>query len=417
MRKYGVFALASVMACLFGALVGAQAPVQEKVSSATTQATTTERAAPQTATSAHLANTSIDATAVKPTGETPTAANTAAPKGTSDDAAVQKDTLSTWFCRIREHKESSIAFAVILLAIVVVTGVLLYFAGRKPDVAPRISKLSASFFFWLGIGYLVLLLVVAVFYNLTTALKPLMFGGVLPAAVPWFGALGAVVISLEGIFFYGQKHWDKRYNYWHIGRPLFGAVLGIVAFFIFVLIVGSSGTMPPFLADPAKETVPKDFIVYYVVAFLVGYREETFRELIRRVTDMILKPGTAASAAPAAPAAPVVTFKSGGAAVSMVDFDKVAAGQSMPITIDVENTGSDTLISPSVSLAAGSDSQFNITLDQVTNSKELKPGESKSIQVTLQVPTGASEGSYTGTLTVSATNLSVPAKLQLSGKT
>jgi hypothetical protein len=37
-------------------------------------------------------------------------------------------------------------------------------------------------------------------------------------------------------------------------------------------------------------------LLYYLVAFLVGYREETFRELIKRLVDIILSPGNGAGA-------------------------------------------------------------------------------------------------------------------------
>ena len=51
--------------------------------------------------------------------------------------------------------------------------------------------------------------------------------GPLPAGVVWFGAIGAVMVSLYGIFLYNQK-WDTSYNYWHYCRPLFGAVTGSI---------------------------------------------------------------------------------------------------------------------------------------------------------------------------------------------
>src|SRR5207249_368955 len=103
-------------------------------------------------------------------------------------------------------------------------------------------------FFWLGMIYTALLLLMAAVYNLTKEQNAgaTVVGGILPIAVPWFGALGAVTISLEGVFLWNNQ-WDRKYNYWHIGRPLFGAVLGIVAFFLFVVIVSASGSSPKFL--------------------------------------------------------------------------------------------------------------------------------------------------------------------------
>jgi len=187
---------------------------------------------------------------------------------------------------------------------VIGAAVLLYRAVQA-GADPLILRLGPSFFFWLGMVYTALLLLMAVAYNLCfTDPKPMVLGGILPIAVPWFGALGAVTISLEGVFVWNSQ-WDRKYNYWHIGRPLFGAVLGIVAFFIFVVAVAASGTPPKFLDGDMASTAAKDAIVYYIVAFLVGYREETFRELIKRATDLILKPAPA-------PSVPAVTFRVGG---------------------------------------------------------------------------------------------------------
>ena len=38
--------------------------------------------------------------------------------------------------------------------------------------------------------------------------------GQLPVGVVWFGATGAVIASLFGIFVH-NKAWDPSYNYWH----------------------------------------------------------------------------------------------------------------------------------------------------------------------------------------------------------
>ena len=84
---------------------------------------------------------------------------------------------------------------------------------------------------------------------------------------------------------------DRRWNYWHMARPLMGAVLGIVAFFIFVGVINATvgtATTRPLI----KDTPAEGLIVYSVVAFVVGYREETFREPIKRAGDLLFKPAT-----------------------------------------------------------------------------------------------------------------------------
>jgi hypothetical protein len=108
--------------------------------------------------------------------------------------------------------------------------------------------------------------------------------GALPVGVVWFGALGAVLISLTGIVEHA-KDWDESFALWHLSRPLMGASVAIVAVLIMqagILAVGSSPT-----GDPAS--VSKN-ILYYLVAFLVGYREETFREMIKRLVDVVFTP-------------------------------------------------------------------------------------------------------------------------------
>lgn len=144
------------------------------------------------------------------------------------------------------------------------------------------------------IFYLLVLFVIALVYltNLRTQLSftiPDSFGP-LAIGVPWFGALGAVMISLSGIFAH-RNDWDPSMKYWHLTRPLVGAALAIIAVLIFqagILAVGATPTPPTGVTAPAN-------LLYYLIAFLVGYREETFRELIKRLTDVILTPGGGAS--------------------------------------------------------------------------------------------------------------------------
>jgi len=55
--------------------------------------------------------------------------------------------------------------------------------------------------------------------------------GPVPVGVPWFGALGAVLISLTGAFEH-EHDWDEGYWPWHIARPLIGVGLGVVSVLI-----------------------------------------------------------------------------------------------------------------------------------------------------------------------------------------
>jgi len=296
------------------------------------------------------------------------------------------------------------------IAVAAAVFILLMYLVSRSSGTPRIPTLGPPFFFWLGMGYMILLLVIAVAYTAwhhdagTT-----LIAGILPIAVPWFGALGAVTISLEGVFMWNDR-WNNSYNYWHLGRPLFGAVLGTIAFFLYVVLVTASGTPPKFLEAP--NVAPKDLIIFYALAFLVGYREETFREMIKRFTDLILKPGTPTTPTPLLP---TVVFKEGGVAITTITFSPIAPMANATKTIEIRNTGAAALKTPTVvvsiagNAAAGT---FTKAQDLVTTGVDLGPGESRKVDVVF-APTAA--GDWTGTVSFTAANLTTPTTIPITG--
>lgn len=130
--------------------------------------------------------------------------------------------------------------------------------------------------------YLVLLVALFVTYvtwkefrsDLPSALGPL------PIGVVWFGAVGAVVASFRGIFDYNQS-WDSSYNIWHYSRPLLGAVTGSIgALMYWVLLTLGSTT-----------TVTVRTTTFYVAAFVLGFADKAFVNLLNSVTSLIINPG------------------------------------------------------------------------------------------------------------------------------
>lgn len=195
-----------------------------------------------------------------------------------------------------------------------------------------LDQRQPAFFFWLSLLYLAVLLGLGVAYNVIPAFQDQFADdsvGVVPVAVPWFGALGAVTLSLYGVFDH-NRDWDTRYNYWHAARPLVGAVFGVVGYFIFVVIITSTGTE---IERPDPDS-PKAF-TYYVLAFLLGYREGTFRSMIQRFVDLILTPEPRRTAAPAAS---VAAQPLSGPAPLTVSFDSAAStaapGDSVSYRLD-----------------------------------------------------------------------------------
>jgi hypothetical protein len=284
--------------------------------------------------------------------------------------------------------------------------------------------------FFLALAYLVVILLMGLLFFVKRDLLffvPPNFGPV-AVGVPWFGALGAVLISLTGVFEH-EHDWDASYWPWHVARPFIGAALGVVSVLILqagVLAVGSTPIKPTPTPTPAVSTttstpagstttstpagstttstpagstttstpagstttstpagstttstpagsatkstpsgsptppepkptpdVPTN-LLYYLIAFLVGYREETFRELIKRLVDVILSPGNASPPAPTiqgvnppqvphgAPT-PVVITGTGFTGAQSVKFGDTAA-QSFTVDADGQITATPTAV-------------------------------------------------------------------------
>jgi hypothetical protein len=117
----------------------------------------------------------------------------------------------------------------------------------------------------------------------------------IPVEAPWFGAMGGLTASLGGIFYYNRGSWRASFNYWHAMRPAMGAITGGVACVLLVVILrGASGN--------AKITT--DATTFDASAFVFGYAESAFRQLITSVTNVFLKPGASTEEKPKASAKP-----------------------------------------------------------------------------------------------------------------
>ncbi len=105
--------------------------------------------------------------------------------------------------------------------------------------------------------------------------------GTLPVATIWFGAVGGLLISLEGIYRY-NRDWLRSYDYWHYTRPVLGAFIGVLGCLVFVVLANAAAK---------GGSAPKpDATFYDVLALVIGYREQSFRALVTRLTDTILLP-------------------------------------------------------------------------------------------------------------------------------
>jgi len=222
----------------------------------------------------------------------------------------------------------------------------------------------------------------------------------MPVGVPWFGALGAVLISLTGVFEHEQD-WDASYWPWHVARPLIGVAVAVVSVLILqagVLAVGSTpipsastptptaasgqATPTPTPTPPASSTqnqttnpkIPTN-LLYYLVAFLVGYREETFRELMKRLVDIILAPGDGKAAPP-----------------TIHDVNPVQAPHGTPTPVTI--TGSGFTSTQSVKFG-GTAAQFTVNGDSKITATTPTPPNAGPAVITVTTKSGSTSADFT----------------------
>ncbi len=243
---------------------------------------------------------------------------------------------------------------------------------KKPSSARVKGKLplERTLIFWLELGYLAALGTLAILY-FTNVITPRRLLGPMPVAVPWFGALGGVVISLTGVFDHAYD-WDPAQRLWHVSRPFLGATVGVVSVLLLQAGILAAGVNPNAAASGPPS--PKiDNIFYYLVAFAVGYREQSFRVLMKRLLDVILAPGATTTAS-----APTIE--------SLRPSQGSTAG-GIPVTI----TGSGLGDIRSVRFGA-EQAEFRVDSETQLTATSPPAEQAGSVVVTLTGPTGSTSG-------------------------
>ncbi len=151
----------------------------------------------------------------------------------------------------------------------------------SPNDAPPTNRMPPAIFA-VEMIYLLSLMAVFVVYRTDHAFRaavPTTLGP-LPMSVVWFGAIGAVMAGLFGVYFHSTK-WDHSYDYWHYSRPFVGAVIGGIGALLYYVTIT--------LGD--KTAVKPNVITFEVVAFLLAFADRAFQNLIRKVTKLLFGPG------------------------------------------------------------------------------------------------------------------------------
>jgi hypothetical protein len=219
-------------------------------------------------------------------------------------------------------------FWFVLAPVLMATGLIIGLGMGWPLPNAREWARKISGVFTLQLLYAAVLAVLAGLYFTDPKSLPLPenLGGV-PVAVPWFGAAGAITISMSALS--DHRHdWDPEWWFWHASRPLVGAIIGTMAVLFFVSGILAVQKNP----QTGSVTATSNFL-YYVIAFAIGYREESFRDLLKKVLDLLIKPGGSAAGAKVTGTHPdsahvgedVAVFGSGLSQVTSVTFDGVEA--------------------------------------------------------------------------------------------
>jgi hypothetical protein len=164
-------------------------------------------------------------------------------------------------------------------------------AAQPPEtpIAPPTPEATVEMpfhIFIFALAYLIALIALFVTYASWSSFRthaPASFGQI-PVGVVWFGAVGAVIASLYGIFMH-NKEWKLSYNYWHYCRPLFGAITGSIGALIYLVLLNLGNT----------SAVRVDRPTFYVVAFILGFADKSFMQMLQNVTNVIIKPGNKTS--------------------------------------------------------------------------------------------------------------------------
>jgi hypothetical protein len=153
--------------------------------------------------------------------------------------------------------------------------------AQNGNQQPRYVFSRTGIFFY-DLGVIALLIVIAALYlkcSIATKLEALTAYKLLPLALEsaWFGALGGVIISLKGVYEHstGANPWDGSYNLWHLGRPISGAIAGLMTVILLMVVNSGSNT----LSTP----------VVYAVAFIFGTQERRFFNLLYEVARLVVQ--------------------------------------------------------------------------------------------------------------------------------
>ena len=136
------------------------------------------------------------------------------------------------------------------------------------------------------VTYIIILIVTAL--TLKGASTVSIFGFHLPILVIWFGGLGGVVASLQGMFYYAKSgKWKDSFDLWYVFSGLMGAIYGTVGYLILVTIINAGSN---------TQNNGQVAALYALAAFTMGYAQRQFHAMMENVFQVIFHPASDPSA-------------------------------------------------------------------------------------------------------------------------
>ncbi len=140
------------------------------------------------------------------------------------------------------------------------------------------SKFNWAVLIWPFV-YIVLLIALPIFRSAYASNLPhyiLYPFGNMPLAILWFGMLGGLLVSLYRVV--SRQEWTSALNVWHMFSGALGAVYGLISYLLVVLIIN---------AATINNHFDRNTVLYDVVAFLFGFGQNAFVNLVKRLTGLV----------------------------------------------------------------------------------------------------------------------------------
>jgi hypothetical protein len=121
-----------------------------------------------------------------------------------------------------------------------------------------------------------------------------LFAGSFPIVVAWAGAAGGIAHAVRGLTTHWSRYIDPRtsdeerqkWNAWSLAQGPLGAVYGSAGILLLVVVLGVIGSG----SSGNLDLSPAGRLTLSAIAFLIGYHQQIFHDMITRTVEAIFAP-------------------------------------------------------------------------------------------------------------------------------